>query len=209
MQRHGGIDLRLLFRKGDGGFGVFEIAADVHDGAEGECSRQYLVIIVGEGRIHDVAVGVHEIVHDAPQLMVAPDGISAFSTLSTSSALSSSVAAVRIIPWLRVPRIFFGARLAMMTSFLPMSAAGIVVEFADAADDGAFFAANVEGELQELVGFFDWLAIFNNGDAQIELAEIVKGDLVLELDAGAFFLLDSSLISMLFGRCEGRAARPW
>lgn len=30
----------------------------------------------------------------------------------------------------------------------------IVVEFADATDDGAFFAANVEGELQELVGFF-------------------------------------------------------
>ena len=50
----------------------------------------------------------------------------------------------------------------------------IVVEFADAADDGAFFAANVEGELQELVGFFDWLAVFDNGDAQIELAEIYQ-----------------------------------
>ena len=124
MQRHGSVYLRLLFRQGDGGFGVFEIAADVHDSAKGECTRQYLVIIVGEGRVHDVAVGVHEIVHDAPQLIVVPDGISAFSTLSTSSALSSSVAAVRIIPWLRVPRIFFGARLAMMTSFLPMSAAG-------------------------------------------------------------------------------------
>ena len=124
MQRHGSVYLRLLFREGDGGFGVFEIAADVHDSAKGECTRQYLVIIVGEGRVHDVAVGVHEIVHDAPQLIVAPDGISAFSTLSTSSALSSSVAAVRIMPRLSMPRIFFGARLAMMTSFLPMSAAG-------------------------------------------------------------------------------------
>ena len=44
MQRHGGVDLRLLFREGDGGFGVFEIAADVHDSVERARTRQYLVI---------------------------------------------------------------------------------------------------------------------------------------------------------------------
>ena len=69
-----------------------------------------------------------------------------------------------------------GARLATTTVRRPLSV-GRVVGRLDAGEHGAGIRAEIERQLQQLVGAGDRLGLDDAGDAQVDALELVDGDL--------------------------------